>query len=34
MRLLFKKEIKKVFKIKLLVDKSILERILDYCDEE
>ncbi|WP_085246550.1 helix-turn-helix transcriptional regulator [Gilliamella mensalis] len=25
---------KRVFKIKLLIDNSILERILDYCDEQ
>ena len=32
---LFKREMKtKVFKIKLLIDSSILERILDYCDEK
>ena len=31
---LFKQDMKtKVFKIKLLIDSSILERILDYCDE-
>ncbi len=31
---LFKRDMKKkVFKIKLLIDGSILERILDYCDE-
>ncbi|WP_255519172.1 MULTISPECIES: YafY family protein [unclassified Gilliamella] len=32
---LFKRDMKKkVFKIKLLIDSSILERILDYCDEK
>lgn len=25
---------KKIFKIKLLIDESILERILDFCDEK
>ncbi|WP_294615965.1 YafY family protein [uncultured Gilliamella sp.] len=32
---LFKQDIKKrIFKIKLLIDESLLERILDYCDEK
>ncbi|OCG26684.1 hypothetical protein A9G11_13555 [Gilliamella sp. wkB108] len=31
----FKQDIKKrIFKIKLLIDESLLERILDYCDEK
>ena len=25
---------KKIFKIKLLIDESLLERILDFCDEK
>ena len=32
---LFQTEMKKkIFKIKLLIDESLLERILDFCDEK
>lgn len=32
---LFEKDMKKkIFKIKLLIDESLLDRILDFCDEK